>query len=230
MFRRFLLPSLAVLALAAGFLVFGLGSPQTARGDVGGVYSNVPVFTPGQVVTITVTAEDDDGTLVIESNLGGSQLTAINCTGIGVDQKAGECDGSGMKSVYGQGTEQVRIDSNTLDTDNNLEPLTVTLTLIANCDHPTAVTISGDQPGNFGPDDVTINCAPATPSPTPTFTPSPTPSPTPTFTPSPTPPGTASPLPTSTFTPQPPAAPTSTPFSEIETIIKPPNTGSGGLK
>jgi hypothetical protein len=225
---RLFLPASALLAIVAGLFVFGLSGPSTVHGDVGGVYSDVPVFTPGQVVTITVTAEDDDGMLTIESNLDGSHLTVTNCTGIGSDQRAGECDGSGTDSVFNQGSQTINIDTVTLDNDRNSELLTLTLTLLANCHEPTHVTISGDQPGNFGPDDVTINCQPATPTPTS----SPSPSPTPTKTATPTPTSTASPHPsaTPTYTPQPPAAPTQTPFSQIETLIKPPNTGDAGLR
>jgi hypothetical protein len=87
------------------------------------------------------------------------------------------------------------------------------MTLIADCDEETVVTISGDQPGNEGPDDVTINCEPPTPTPSPT----------------PIPP-TATPVPPSP-TPQPPAAPVSTPVAEvISQVIQPPNTGSAGLR
>lgn len=215
---RLLISATALLAVVGGALGFGITGPETARGDVAGVYSNVPVFTPGQVVTITVQAEDDDGMLLIDSSLSGSQLTVINCSGIGADQKAGECDGSGMYSVSGQSTSSIRMDTITLDEDRESELLTVTLTLLADCDSPTVVTISGDQPGNVGPDDVTINCIPPTPSPTPTQTATASPTATSTTTPAPT------------ATPQPPAAPTSTPFSEIRTTISPPNTGDGGLR
>ena len=227
---RLFLPATAFLAIVAGLFVFGIASPQTVHGDVGGVYSDVPVFTPGQVVTITVTAEDDDGTLIIDSSLSGSHLTVTNCTGIGSNQRAGQCDGSGMNSVFDQGSQSIRIDTNTLDNDSDSELLTVSLTLLASCTEPTHVTVSGDQPGNFGPDDVTINCQPATPTATPSPTPSPTASPTNTPTPTPSATPSVTPSPTPTFTPQPPAAPTSTPFSEIETLIKPPNTGDAGLR
>jgi hypothetical protein len=233
---RYLLPASALLAVLAGLILLSFSGPQTARGDIAGVYANVPVFTPNQVVTITVTAEDDDGTLIIESTLDTSHLTVTNCAGVGNDQIAGRCDGTGMGSVIAHGSDQVRIDTNTLDNDFNTELLTVTLTLTATCTEVTTVTISADQPGNHGPDDVTINCAPATPTPSPTPSPTPTNSPTPT--PSPTntpvvtatPVNTSTPIPTPTFTPQPPGAPTATPFSEIETVIKPPNTGDGGLR
>jgi hypothetical protein len=220
-----------LLALTAAFFAFGPSGPQTALGDVGGVYSSVPVFTPNQIVTITVTAEDDDGTLIIESSLDTSHLVVNGCKGIGNNQIDGECDSDGIASVLDHGGDRVRIDTDTLDSDDTTELLTVTLTLTATCTEVVTVTISGDQPGNHGPDDVTINCAPATPSPTPTKTPTPTPSPTPTSTASPTPTSTTvAPSPTPTFTPQPPAAPTATPLSEILTIIQPPNTGSAGLR
>ena len=228
---RLVLPVTALLALFAGSYALGISGPQVARGDVGGVYANVPIFTPNQVVTITVTAEDDDGTLTIESSLGTSHLTVTNCTGIGNDQIDGQCDSGGMGSVEEHGGDRVRIDTNSLDDDFGTELLTVTLTLTATCSQLTTVTVSGDQPGNHGPDNVTINCAPATPTPSPTPTASPTKTPTPTPTMTNTPQPTSTPLnPTPTFTPQPPAAPTSTPFSEIQTIIKPPSTGSAGLR
>jgi len=223
---RFLLPLTALLAVVAGFFAIGLAGPQAARGDIAGVYANVPVFTPNQVVTITVVAEDDDGTLIIESSLGNSHLTVIDCTGLGGNQGAGQCDDDGMASVIEHGGDRVRIDTNTLDSDFDSEILTVSLTLTATCTQVTVVTISADQPGNHGPDDVTINCAPATPTPSPTLSPTPTA----TATQTPTPTATPSVSPTPTFTPQPPAAPTATPFSEIQTIITPPSTGSAGLR
>ena len=213
-----------VLIVIGGLLAYGPGGLPVARGDVGGVYSNVPVFVPDQVVTITVSAEDDDGTLVITSSLDTSELTVVSCSGLGTDQEAGECDGSGMLSVSGQGEDEVRIDTNTLDGDSDSELLTVSLTLIASCTELTAVTISGDQPGNFGPDDVTINCEPSTPTPTPTVTPNPSATPKPTETPTPQPEATP------TWTPQPPAAPVTTPFAQVERIIVPPSTGSAGLR
>jgi len=192
------------------FAAYFFAGARPARGDVGGVYSNVPWFVPEQIVTITVSAEDDDGTLEIESDLDGSTLTVVNCTGVGNDQNAGECDGSGKKAVTGQGSERIRIKTDQLDDDENAELLTVTLTLIAHCNAKTKVTISGDQPGNVGPDDVTINCEPPTPTPLPTSTPVPPPS---------------------TATPQPPAAPVATITSQVQgTVIVPPSTGDAGLR
>ena len=204
----FLLTLALILTLVA-FAAYLFAGARPALGDVGGVSSNVPWFLPNQIVTITVSAEDDDGTLTIESDLDGSKLTVTNCTGIGTI-KSGECDSSGKNAVSGQGTDRVRIKTNQLDTDDTAELLTVTLTLVASCDEETVVTISGDQPGNVGPDDVTINCEPPTPTPTP--------------------PPTSTPLPP-TPTPQPPAAPVATPVAEvISQVIQPPNTGSGGIR
>lgn len=218
---RYLFSLTLMSALIGGAAVLALSGADEARGDVGGVYSNVPVFTPGQVVNITVTAEDDDGNLFITSNLAGSELTVINCSGIGADQQAGECDGSGLSAVTGQGSEQVRIDTNTLDEDTDTELLTIALTLIADCDQEVAVTVSGDQPGNVGPDDVTINCAPPTPTPTPSPTPSPTAEPTQTSTPVPD-------VKATEEVPAPPAAPVDSAGSS--TVITPPNTGDAGLR
>jgi hypothetical protein len=200
--------ALLIAGLAAGFV----GTRVLA--DVGGVFSNVPQFGPGQPVTITVTAEDDDGALVIRSSLASSTLTVVNCTGVGPDQVAGRCDGSGKTAVTGQGTTTVTIDTTALDSDQSSEPLTVTLTLVASCTTAVAVTVSADQPGNVGPDDVTINCAPPTP----------TPSPTPTNTPTPAP--SATPAPTAT-----PVPPTAVPLtSSVLGVVTPPSTGDGGLK
>jgi hypothetical protein len=227
-----LLLTAALLLTIVTFAAYLFAGARPARGDVGGVYSNVPWFVPEQIVTITVSAEDDDGTLEIESDLDGSKLTVVNCTGIGTDQNAGECDGSGKKAVTGQGTDRIRIKTDQLDDDGDAELLTVSLTLIADCNKKTKVTISGDQPGNVGPDDVTINCEPPTPTPMPTSTPVPTA--TPVTCPAangmaPTPMATSS-----GFTcplPQPPAAPLATITSEVQgSVIVPPSTGSGGLR
>ena len=206
-------PTRLLVAVAiASFAVAFIGTRALA--DVAGVFSNVPTFLPGQPVTITVSAEDDDGALTIKSNLAGSTLTVTNCTGIGSNQVAGKCDGSGMTAVGGQGSNSVSIDSVALDTDGVSEPLTVTLTLVASCVAPTVVTVSADQPGNVGPDDVTINCVPPTPPPTPTATPTRTPVP-----------PTAAP-PTAT-----PVPPTAVPFtSSVLGVVTPPSTGDGGLK
>ena len=89
-----LLLTAALLLTIVTFAAYLFAGARPARGDVGGVYSNVPWFVPEQIVTITVSAEDDDGTLEIESDLDGSKLTVVNCGGIGTDQNAGECDAS----------------------------------------------------------------------------------------------------------------------------------------
>jgi hypothetical protein len=191
------------------------GSLKSVRADVGGVYSSQPTFGKGQPLTITVSAEDDDGNLRIESSLGNSELTVSNCQGVGPDQDAGECDGSGLDAVEDNGTDEIVIDTDAIDDDDESELLEVTLTLIANCNKAVVVTISADQPGNHGPDDVTVNCIPPTP------------------TPSPTPTATATPLPTFPPFPTFPPAPTSTPPVLISTVlgsITPPSTGDGGLR
>jgi len=69
---------------------FGMLSVSPRSLTISSPFSRSYVFEPEQVVTITVTAEDDDGTLVIESSLSSSELTVVNCTGLGADQEAGE--------------------------------------------------------------------------------------------------------------------------------------------
>jgi hypothetical protein len=215
-----------LLVLAALFAVLVSGNAERVAADVGGVASNQPTFSRGDEITITVSAEDDDGDLTIISNLSGSKMVVEECSGIGSNQVEGECDRDGVESVSGQRSAYITIDTDDLDRDDRSELLTVKLTLTASCSEPTVVTVSANQPGNVGPDDVTINCVPPTPTPTRT------PSPTPTNTPSPT----NTPVPT--WTPQ----PTATPFfynpplvsnvlttSSIGTTITPPSTGDGGL-
>jgi hypothetical protein len=187
----------------------------TANADVGGVTSDLPWFTQGDELEITVSAEDDDGDLTIISNLSGSELTVIECDGIGNDQVDGECDTSGDDSVDGQGTEYITIDTDNLDDDDESELLTVTLRLEADCEEATIVTISANQPGNVGPDDVTINCIP--PTPRPTRTPTRTPTPVPTITPMPT------------MTPPPTVTPVQQVLQQVSQIITPPSTGDAGL-
>jgi hypothetical protein len=201
---------LAILSLTA--VSFALSGSRDAAADVGGVFSNVPWFSPGQTITITVTAEDDDGLLTIISNLPDSEMTVNSCTGIG-PMKPGECDASGKAAVDGQGGVYISIDTVELDTDSQVELLTISLSLVADCDQTTAVTVSATQPGNVGPDDVTINCTPQTP--TPTVTPTPTRTPTP--------------VPSATMPPPTPAPPTPTPFIQVLTSVAPPSTGNGGL-
>lgn len=212
LFLALALPAVALLVFSA---TGGLSNQRAVEADVAGVTANAPTFGPGQPLTITVTAEDDDGNLEINSSLAGSSLTATNCVVLGGGQVAGKCDGSGMANVTGQGTVHVTVSTDSLDADAVDEQLTVTLTLTASCTQPTIVTISGDQPGNAGNDLVTVNCVPPTPTPTPT----------PTSTPTLVPTSTGTPLPTST----PP--PTSTPLGQVlSSSILPPSTGSAGLK
>ena len=147
---------ITLLAVAVSLAaIAGVGPHHHASADVGGVWSDVPTFGPGQPMTITVSAEDDDG------------------------------------------TPYITIDTEVLDSDENLELLTVTLTLPANCAEPTSVTVSANQPGNVGPDNVTVSCVPPTPTPTATATF------TPTLTPTVTPTATATLTPTATATPRP---------------------------
>lgn len=199
-----LMASATVLAVAL-FLLLSQGPGTSVQADVAGVTASAPFFAPGQPLTITVTAEDDDGILTIISNDPGSVLTVLFCTGSGPDQVAGECDGSGIASVDDQGTAFIKIDTEDIDSDDDSELITVLLTLVANCDEPTVLTITANQPGNVGPDDVTINCAPAetqTPTPTATLT--------------------------AVFTATPP--PQITPTAEVlTTVIVPPSTGDGGV-
>lgn len=210
--------SLAALLLLAALVLTFAGSSRQAAAELFGVSevsSSAPSFGPGQALTITVVATDDDGTLTITSSATGSKLTVTNCSGIG-PQVSGRCDGTGMSAVSGQGTKNVTINTATLDSDIEQEAeLTITLTLTASCTASTAVTISADQPENAGPDDVTVNCIPPTPTPTPTLTPSPTP--------------TQTPMPTST--PLPPI-PTPTLITQVQSsvAIQPPSTGGAGLK
>ena len=131
-----------------------------------------------------MSAEDDDGTLTIISNDPESELTVLLCSGSGTDQISGECDGSGIDSVGDQGSAFITIDTDDIDSDDDSELMTVLLTLVADCDEPTVITITANQPGNVGPDDVTVNCAPpeATQTPTPSVTPTSTMTPTATVT------------------------------------------------
>lgn len=216
--RRALIAVLPLLFFAA-LSAFLPDLKNDARADVGGVHSSAPTFGPGQPLTITVSAEDDDGTLTITSNLNGSTLTVSNCSGIGADQVAGKCDGTGKSAVSGQGTTTVKINTDGLDTDGAMELVEVTLTLVADCSKETAVTITANQPGNVGPDDVTVNCEPPTPTPTPT--PTRTPTPIPTSTPPPTP----TPVPPTPIPPTPPPQP----LTSTVLTIRPPSTGDGGL-
>jgi hypothetical protein len=210
-----LLAGVLVCILAASSLV--LDAPAGVRADVGGVSSNAPTFGKGQTLTITVSAEDDDGDLTIISNLPGSSLRVEGCDDIGV-QVAGECDGDGLDAVDGNATEYVTIDTDGLDTDEKVELMSVTLTLRASCSEPTIVTIAANQPGNVGPDDVTVNCIPPTPTPTPTPTRTPTPTPTPTYTPVPT------------STPNPSVTPIVEVSSGTPPVITPPSTGDAGIR
>jgi hypothetical protein len=214
--RHILLLLVAVFSTSLIASALIIDAPPGARADVGGVSANAPTFSKGQTLEITVSAEDDDGDLTIISNLSGSSLRVESCDDIGV-MVDGECDSDGLDAVDGQGTPYITIDTDGLDTDDEVELMTVTLTLRASCSVPTVVTITANQPGNVGPDDVTVNCIPPTPTPTPTRTPTRTPTPT------------STPLPP--FIPD----PSVTPFVEVSSgtppgQITPPSTGDAGLR
>ena len=144
-----LLVSATVLALAL-FLIVSQSPSTPVQAYVAGVTASAPSFSPGQILVITVSAEDDDGELTIISNDADSELTVILCTVSG-PQNNGECDGSGMASVDDQGSAFITIDTEEIDSDDDSEMMTVLLTLVADCDQPTVITITANQPGNVGP-------------------------------------------------------------------------------
>lgn len=221
--RALLFPILAAFAIGAFTLVASSTPALAVLVGVAEVSASKPSFGPNETVNITVRATDDDGTLRISSSLPGSKLVVVSCSGIGGNQVAAKCDSGGLSAVSGQNSRDIFIDTAALDSDATPEEaLVVTLKLTAPCESATAVTIDADQPQNAGPDAVTINCIPSTPTPTPTLTPTATN--TPTFTP------TATGTPPATSTP-PAATPTSTPITEVlSSGIKPPSTGDAGLK
>ena len=56
-----------------------------------------------------------------------------------------------MASVDDQGSAFITIDTEEIDSDDDSEMMTVLLTLVADCDQPTVITITANQPGNVGP-------------------------------------------------------------------------------
>jgi hypothetical protein len=202
--------------------MFSSGKPSSAEDlpGVSQVAASKPSFAPGETITITVVATDDQGTLRVSSSLPGSTLNVTGCSVNDQASASNTCTGN-RTAVQGQGTRDIYVNTVSLDADSTSEPsLKVTLSLkVETCTSGTAVTVDADQPDNAGPDLVTINCIPNTPTPTPTQTntPSPTPTTPPTGTPVP---------PTST-----PVPPTATPFTQVlSSGIQPPNTGDAGLK
>jgi hypothetical protein len=220
MLRRLLL----LAFLIAGFASFVLTTQEKAAVaqlvGVSQVAASKPSFSPNEVVTITVVATDDDGTLTISASKPGTKLTVTGCSGVGT-MVSGKCDGAGMAAISGQNTRDITVDTVAIDADTNAEEaFKVTLTMIATCEAATAVTVEADQPENAGPDNVTINCIPPTPTPTPTSTSTPTP--TSTMTPVP---------PTATPPPPPPPPPPPTPINQVlSSGIRPPSTGDAGLQ
>lgn len=218
----FLFPLFAV-GIAA-FAMFSPGTPSSAEDlpGVSQVSASKPSFAPGETITITVIATDDNGNLRVSSNLPGTTLNVTGCTVNDAASVSNTCTGN-RTAVTGQGTRDIYVNTGPLDADNTSEPsLKVTLSLtVPTCSAGTAVTVDADQPNNAGPDLVTINCIPNTPTPTPTNTATPTPTSTPPPTGTPVPP-----TPTST-----PFIPTPTPVTQVlSSGIQPPNTGDAGLK
>jgi hypothetical protein len=221
--RAFFLASLIALGIAA-YAMLAPGEPSSAQTlpGVSQVAANKPSFAPGETIIITVVATDDQGTLRISSSLPGSTLDVTGCSVNDQASVGNTCTGT-RTAVSGQGTRDIYVQTEPLDGDGTSEPsLRVTLNLkVETCSAGTAVTVDADQPDNAGPDLVTINCIPNTPTPTPTSTPSPTS----------TPPNT--PVPTSTGVPptSTPRPPTATPVTQVlSSGIQPPNTGDAGLK
>ncbi len=216
---RFLL-TLAALGIATVAMI-SLGVPSSAQDlpGVSAVTASKPSFSPGESITITVVATDDSGTLRVSSDLPGTTLSVTGCTVADQATVANSCTGS-RDSVDGQGTRDIYIDTVALDTDTSAEPsLKVTLTLknVPTCPPNTSVTIDADQDNNAGPDLVTINCIPATATPTNTPTQVPTNTP---------PPSTATAVPPTV----PPVVNTPVVSQVLSSGIQPPSTGDGGLK
>jgi hypothetical protein len=200
-------------------LSFGMPTSAQDLPGVSAVTASKPSFAPGESITITVVATDDNGELQIWSNLSGTTLSVTGCTVNGDNAVANTCTGT-RTAVNGQGTRDIFVDTESIDADDEPDAdLRVTLTLknVPTCSEGTAVTVEADQPANAGPDLVTINCIPNTPTPTPTNTPSPTATPT-------TPPSTATP------TSVPPTATPTVITQVLSSGIQPPNTGDAGLK
>jgi hypothetical protein len=202
--------------------MFSSGQPSSAEDlpGVSQVSASKPSFAPGETITITVVATDDQGTLRISSSLPGSVLNVTGCSVNDQASVSNTCTGN-RTAVSGQGSRDIYVQTGPLDADGTSEPsLKVTLTLkVETCSAGTAVTVDADQDANAGPDLVTINCIPNTPTPTPTMTNTPAP--------------TNTPIPTSTAVPptSTPVPPTFTPVTQVlSSGIQPPNTGDAGLK
>jgi hypothetical protein len=218
--RRLILLALLVAGLASFVLATQDKAAVAQLVGVSQVAASKPSFAPNEVVTITVVATDDDGTLTISASKPGTKLTVTGCSGVGT-MVNGQCNGGGMAAIDGQGTRDITVNTEEIDADADAEEtFKVTLTMVATCEAATAVTVEADQPENAGPDNVTINCIPPTPTPTPTLTPTPTPTMTP------VPPTSTPPAP-----PPPPPAPPAPPTNQVlSSGIRPPSTGDAGLR
>src|SRR5215211_1279577 len=143
--RLFFLASLVATGFAA-FAMFAPGAPAQELPGVSQVAASKPSFAPGESITITVVATDDNGNLRISSNLPGSTLNVTGCTVNDQSSVANTCTGN-RTAVSGQGTRDIYITTGPLDADETSEPsLKVTLTLnVPTCGTGTAVTVDADQ-------------------------------------------------------------------------------------
>jgi hypothetical protein len=120
--------------------------------DVSGISAGDTTANDNQQITISVTAQDDDGTLQISTN-DDSTLTLNSCSG------AGNC---GASIVSGSGTSTVSIDTETdtasgIDMDDQDDILNVSLTLRAHCDNGVeTIVVTASQPGSSR--SVSISC------------------------------------------------------------------------
>ncbi|MGE3983902.1 MAG: hypothetical protein AB7G38_07000, partial [Dehalococcoidia bacterium] len=128
---------MAVLMLVPGSRL----GPSVVSADVSGISAGASTVTDNQQVSITVTAQDDDGALQISTNDSDDLLTVNSCSG------AGSC---GAGTITGNGTSSVSINTDAASIDGNViaDSFTVNLTLRADCDNVTeTITVTASQPG-----------------------------------------------------------------------------------
>ncbi|HEU0075739.1 MAG TPA: hypothetical protein VFS30_17195 [Dehalococcoidia bacterium] len=138
---------IALLAVGAVSIFHG---PPEASAEVTGVDASSNSFDSSEDVTITVDAEDFDGTLAVNTSEG--ELSLDSCS---VPADAGDCSGS----TSGSGTSSVSVDTDAADTNSSPDPLTLVLTLSdVNCEtSDESVTISASQ-GDGEDQDVVLTC------------------------------------------------------------------------
>ncbi len=140
---------MAVLMLVPGSRL----GPSAVSADVASISAGANPVIDNQQVTITVSAQDDDGALQISTGDADDLLTVNSCTG------AGPC---GAATITGNGTSSVSINTDAASIDGNMtsETLTVSLTLRADCDNATeTITVTASQPGGVSRS-TTITCNP----------------------------------------------------------------------